>query len=554
MKVTYVITTYGKHNFLFNCLLSFRKYHPEDECIVIDNGGPDMATTRELCSMFKAKFGMVPKNGSLSKVMNDGVDHAKTDYVCICNNDIIFTRRLTEQFESDFEKDEKIVMVGGLLYYPDGHIQHGGGYRRWNEKQMGHYGHGKAVKHAGLCLIPAYRIYVTGAMAAIRKSFWEKEKYDVDLAMSCEDTDICFRAWKSGNRVFYDPEITAIHVEGATRGRTPADKKVKDPEAMAIEEKSTELFKAKHTEDEMWEMDKALNKLNLELHPELPRAFVRHSGLGDVLRSIPFYRTFEERERKGVVVITHAAECFKNENPLRLTTEIDEYAVSDFFNLDLAYERRQHLSIDEAYDEAMVELIGQSYVIEPVQKISSTSFDTMILQRISDQDWSKPYVVIHAKSAPRGKALAPWVWHEVIKWLNENGYIVDLIGDPQDYQFTGKDIVNLNGRTSLSTMHALMSKAALYIGMDSGPMHLAEGVCPTIGIFTFTDPDKLVSKEVHRVITPAPCRGCHHRRPKGNVSYGCEYAETDPREYCCTATIRPELIINKIREVLKIES
>jgi len=201
-QVSYVVLSYGNQPSLTKCLKTFRLFHPEDPLIVVDNGGPNLELTEQISKMFNAKFFVNPGNESLSKIMNMGVEVSETPYVCIVTNGVEFTARLTEQFVKAFERDPLTVVVGGLLMYSDGKIQHGGGRRFWNDKAMGHYGQNKYPFQAKLCSIPAYRIYVTGATAAIRKDFWQENKYDETLTMSCEDTDLCFKAWQSGKRVY----------------------------------------------------------------------------------------------------------------------------------------------------------------------------------------------------------------------------------------------------------------------------------------------------------------------------------------------------------------
>ncbi|MDE2101895.1 MAG: glycosyltransferase, partial [Patescibacteria group bacterium] len=431
MNVTYSILTYGRQDLLIRCLQSFRKFHPEDPLIVTDNGGPEGDKSKAITEMYGGLYLNNPPNDSLSKIMNMGVEASKTPYTCITTNGVIFTKRLTEQFEANFIRDPKIAVVGGLLFYPSGRIQHGGGFRRWNEGRMGHYGHGKEIEQAGLCLIPAYRMYVTGAVAAIRKEFWETNHYDEQLTMSCEDTDICMKAWVFGNRVFYDPEITAIHEEGATRGASVAEKKVKHPEVIKREEESVRIFEERYNDQDFWEVDRELNRLNRLLHPELPRGFVRTAGMGDVLLTLPIYRYLEQKEKGNIVVITQMMEVFREEHPKALTQHIDEYPVSDFINFDLAYERRRQLSIRKGYIQALVEQDGMPAQMNyPDGSLNSTAWDEFMMRRqVLSKDWNGPYAVVHVKTGVGPKSLRPDFWAELIDLIQTHLWLsVVLVG------------------------------------------------------------------------------------------------------------------------------
>jgi GT2 family glycosyltransferase len=555
MNVTYVVTTYGKQNLLYNCLNTFRKFHPDDPLIVVDNGGPNVEQTEAICKLFNALLFRFVSNGSLSKVMNTGMEEAQTPYVCICNNDLEFTTRLTEQFEMDFEKDPLIKIVGALLMYPDGRIQHGGGRRFWNHQAMGHYGQGKFPYQAKLCSIPAYRMYVTGAMSAVRKDWWAEHKYDEEMQMGCEDTDLCFRTWKEKGRVFYDPEITAIHLEGATRGRTDAEKRQQDPAGMAKEKLAYEKFKSLWPDSEIKKIYDQENKLNADLHPELPRAFVRHMAVGDVLRSTQVYDKLVEKNGP-YVVITHIPEAFQGKNTIAISEYIDEYAVSSFLDLDLAYERDRTKPIAQSYfGEAIPDYTETN--IEPIVIPFNESDWTYVRKQEMGFNWNQPYVVMHWGVSWPGKTMPVDFYKYLAMRLGQKGYGIVTIGSGMDAGATGIDkrgsgIINLVSKTNLSMLRAICEHAKLFIGPDSGPLHVADGVCPAIGLFTIARPENLVSAAVTGIMTKAECAGCIMRQGL-TTNYLCEFKDNDPRQYMCVNMFDPEEILKKAFELLNVK-
>lgn len=554
-NVTYSVLTYGRQDILIRCLQSFRKFHPDDPLIVTDNGGPEGDKSKIITEMYGGLYLNNPLNDSLSKIMNMGVEVSLTPYTCIVTNGVIFTKRLTEQFEVDFEFDSKIAMVGGLLFYPSGKIQHGGGFRRWNEGRMGHYGHGKDLAEAQLCTIPAYRMYVTGAVGAIRRSFWEKHHYDENLTMSCEDTDICLKAWLSGNRVFYDPEITAIHEEGATRGASTEEKKKRAPWVVKKEQESCDLFESRYKDADFWNIDKELNELNRVLHPELPVAFVRNAGMGDVLLTLPIYRYLELKQRGNIGVVTQMLEVFRGEDPKWLTNQIDQYAWSGCVNLDLAYERRRNGSIRNGYFAVAreMQIIDDPEFFPHTENIESTAFDETLMRRqVHTNDWNKPYAVVHVKDGIGPKSMSVAFWAELIELIQKHlGLVVVLVGgDTKEFsKVQGEGLINLTHKTNLHGLHAILKKAVFFVGVDSAPLHVADGTCPAVGIFTFTDPQKIVSDKVIPVVTNAECRGCHHRRQGTPVDYACEF--DDFRKWQCSYMVTPVDVFMKCKEIVE---
>jgi lipopolysaccharide heptosyltransferase II len=73
------------------------------------------------------------------------------------------------------------------------------------------------------------------------------------------------------------------------------------------------------------------------------------------------------------------------------------------------------------------------------------------------------------------------------------------------------DVVDLTGRTSVGTLAAILERASLFVGVDSGVMHLAAAVgTPVVALFGPTDPTVTGPQgEGHQVVyMDLPCRPC----------------------------------------------
>src|SRR3989344_9547848 len=104
---------------------------------------------------------------------------------------------------------QRAGILGCKLLYPGGKIQHAGGWIKPygmghygnNEEDRGQYGKIKEVD------------YVTGAAFLIKREMIEKIGLldEVFSPFFREEVDFCFRARKSGYKIFYFPESTIIH-------------------------------------------------------------------------------------------------------------------------------------------------------------------------------------------------------------------------------------------------------------------------------------------------------------------------------------------------------
>jgi GT2 family glycosyltransferase len=538
--VTYVLPVYGKPGLLTACLSSFRKFHPDSRVIVVNDAGPDDLEMDSIATFYNAEFISRATNGGFAAAVNEGIRAAGTPYVCLVNDDLEFTRPVEDVILNNFERDPKIAVLGGLLLYPDGRIEHGGGY--YNYFGAKHYGEKMWPHQAKLCGIPAYRFFVTGALMALKS----QARFDETYINDSEDAALCVDMWINEARVFYDPEFTAIHHKSQTLNDPTQLETAKERWPKRME--SNKRFRAYLETVDIENIELEINRLNLEIHPELPEAFVRTNALGDVLRSLRVYR---QLPKPGMVVITRFPEVFRGEEIYGISDYREEFAVSSFIDLDLSYERRPHLSIESSYEKTVYGKPEQpDFFNEPIE-FKTTELDWFQARRLSGHDWENPFVVFHGRQGNPNRSADRAFWASLAEMMTKSGFHVIMVGDRSDTMLQGQMVHNLVGQTSLGMLRALLEHAALFIGMDSGPLHVADGACPAIGIFTIAEPNKRVSAKVTPYVTPAPCHGCLHRQKPPLCNFTCEFPPDDPRQYMCTGTLRAEIVFQIALETMK---
>ena len=100
------------------------------------------------------------------------------------------------------------------------------------------------------------------------------------------------------------------------------------------------------------------------------------------------------------------------------------------------------------------------------------------------------------------------------------------------------------GEFDLSELRALVQRAALYIGGDSGPLHIAATTrTPVVALFGPTLPERSMPwrdpaiRDVAIDVGPLPCRPCHQRH--------CV-----PGDFRCLTTIPPGAVVDAARHAL----
>ncbi len=114
------------------------------------------------------------------------------------------------------------TIVGARLLYPDGMVQHAGGWLgpTWNNV-FHRYLHDVHLKGDDPRVLESCVVsWVTGALLAIPASdFRELGGFDTGFRNGGEDVDLCLKAQLKNKSVYYCAEATAIHEEAQTPGR-----------------------------------------------------------------------------------------------------------------------------------------------------------------------------------------------------------------------------------------------------------------------------------------------------------------------------------------------
>ncbi len=108
-------------------------------------------------------------------------------------------------------------------------------------------------------------------------------------------------------------------------------------------------------------------------------------------------------------------------------------------------------------------------------------------------------------------------------------------------QRAGSNVASIAGRTSVGTFGALAKRAAAFVGITTGSMHVAAAVeCPTVGIFPFQSdyPDRWapLGRRTEVVRASYPC----HR---GDTKERC-------RDYACIAHLDVPRIISAVETLI----
>jgi GT2 family glycosyltransferase len=131
------------------------------------------------------------------------------EYLLFLNDDCYLDGIAVASMKAVLKNNADVAVVGALLRYPDGKIQHAGMFR--GTAGYGHIDHQKVIQSIR---VQTEMECVTFAAALVRRSaFFQVGGFDEEYDCYSEDVDLCMKLRRAGWKVVYNPQATGIHEE-----------------------------------------------------------------------------------------------------------------------------------------------------------------------------------------------------------------------------------------------------------------------------------------------------------------------------------------------------
>ena len=231
-NVSILIPTYnGRHLleiFLRSTLETVKKDSNNHEIIVIDNGSIDNSVQYIKNHYPEIKIVKLKENKMLANALNTGLKVAKNDIIIIIiNNDMCIDKKFIPSLIKHF-KSQKIFAVSSKIMHLDRCTIEGGirqglvlfgffeafGTRAKNELDIGQ-----------IDFISPVLVVENGAFN--KRILLDLGGLDPLFPLWATFTDICYRAWKKGYYMIFEPTSIVYHRGASTTGRPEFRKKFK---------------------------------------------------------------------------------------------------------------------------------------------------------------------------------------------------------------------------------------------------------------------------------------------------------------------------------------
>ncbi|MGE4357604.1 MAG: glycosyltransferase [Candidatus Omnitrophota bacterium] len=223
LKISVVIPHYNQIEFLKECLSSLFSLdefkNQENEVLVVDD-----ASNNESIKFIETNFPRVRIirnriNRGFGYSADRGIREAKNDLILLLNNDCIVTKDFLVPLIRHFQ-DEKVFAVTPKFYTWDRKSFLCGMWMGEFKNGYIHFWNEKDTKNGEKIYETSPTSFAIGACILFRKKdyLW-LGGFDSSYRPYCwEDIDFCYRAWKRGLKVLYEPESIVYHKRKASIG------------------------------------------------------------------------------------------------------------------------------------------------------------------------------------------------------------------------------------------------------------------------------------------------------------------------------------------------
>jgi len=231
MNVTGVVVNYNAKDYLLACVESLLAEGAE-AVVVVDNGSAD-GSEEALAERFpEAKWLPTGSNIGYGAASNLGVALAGTDYVLVCNADVVLGPGALGALASYLGRHPETAVVGPQIVTAGGQLYPSA--RRFPGLAES-FGHGivgqfwpanpfsRRYTMAEWDHTSAREVdWVSGSCFLARRDAWEQVGgFDPTYFMYLEDVDLCWRLRHNGWAVAYEPAARVTHVQGVSTDRRP---------------------------------------------------------------------------------------------------------------------------------------------------------------------------------------------------------------------------------------------------------------------------------------------------------------------------------------------
>lgn len=278
-----------------------------------------------------------------------------------------------------------------------------------------------------------------------------------------------------------------------------------------------------------------------------PVIFSRFAGMGDIICTIPAALELKKRHPGATFIYNCDAssaclpkmggvtEHVASLKPIGLVGFWYRWLLAEFYSFnsdddDLTADDTENSLV--AFGQRLGVTTGESHPHLEINTVARQQIQSILAKCNCE---TSTLIIIHTGPSSPVRQWSREAWTKLVQSLRQHGYtnIVQLgarVGSYMQAAATEAQpipgVISLVEQLSLEQSIALISLGKLYVGIDSGLLHIAASVqTPAVGIWGPTTPRFRFSEGERRwfVTSQVECQGCHHRMPRLHWETNCPH-------------------------------
>lgn len=278
----------------------------------------------------------------------------------------------------------------------------------------------------------------------------------------------------------------------------------------------------------------------------------RRAALGDVIMSTGVVRELKQRYQCTIDVATEFPNVYDNNPHVRAvyhTNAMPDPSTYDLYiNLDDAYEFNP---LNHYLDSYFYRAFGTSTVDDKTPELFPTQSDVDAINSFFGVNDIDEYIVVHIRQWYWPLKNMSWdTWYAVFERLftERTDFKIICVGTAQDGCVEHPLFVDARDKLNVQQQRLLMDHAKCFVGIDSGPYHIAVASrTHIVSLHTHLLPERIAPQ--HKLYTAiksdVDCVGCNDNQQRPVSQVICKHGD-----FRCSNSFNAERIANNILEIL----
>ena len=283
----------------------------------------------------------------------------------------------------------------------------------------------------------------------------------------------------------------------------------------------------------------------------------RRAALGDVIMSTGVVRELKKRYNCEIDVVTEFPNVFDNNPHVRaiyhtnVTPDAKNYDL--YINLDDAYEQNP---LNHYVDSYFYRAFGTSTVDNKSVELFTSPHDQETVDSFLQTNELDQFIVIHIRQWHWPLKNMAWeTWFAMFEQLftERTNFKIVCVGSTSDGFVEHPLFVDARDRLNIQQQKLLMDQARCFVGIDSGPFHVAAASnTHIIALQTHLRPERILpyrremfGHNTTAIMSAVDCVGCNDNQTRPVRQVVCKHGD-----YRCKDSFDAKRIANNILEIL----